>query len=521
MTRPLIRVALRRERVFLPVWLVALIATVLGTASSFASLYDTPASRRALVTGLGDTPATLALYGRIYSDSVGGLVAWRLGGIALVLVALLNVLLVVRHTRADEESGRAELVLSAPVDRRAPLLAALLVAAAANAVLAVVVLLGLLAVGLAASGSAVLVLALALGGFAFAGVGAVAAQVASTARGATGLAGAALGVAYLLRALGDAGPHWMSWLSPLGWCQQVRAFDAQRLWPLALVVAFAAAGVAVAWRIAAARDVGSGLLPERPGPPCGAPSLRGPLALAWRLQRGPLAGWAVSFALAGAAAGSVADSIRRAIGDSPGVRTLLRELGGEKGVVDAYLATTLQVVGILAAVYAVQATLRLRSEETTGRAEPVLATPVSRIRWALSHAGLAAAGCAVILAAAGLAAGVLHALQTGQSSQVGRVLAGALVQLPAAWVPAGLALALFGLAPRASAASWGYLALCLLLGQLGPVLHLDAWLTDLSPFSHVPRLPGGEAGSGPLWMAAVAVALAAAGLAGFRRRDLG
>jgi ABC-2 type transport system permease protein len=519
-TGPLVRVALRRERVFLPVWLAALVLGVLGTASSFSNLYASAASRRSLVSGLGDTPATLALYGRIYSDTVGGLVAWRLGGIALVLVALLNVLIVVRHTRADEESGRAELVLSAPVDRRAPLVAALLVAAAADAVLAVVVLLGLLALGLGAAGSTALVLALALGGFAFAGVAALTAQVTSSARGATGLAGAALGVAYVLRALGDAGPHWMSWLSPLGWCQQVRAFDSQRLWPLALVAAFAAAGVVAAWRIAAARDVGSGLLPDRPGPARGAPSLRGPLALAWRLQRGPLAAWAVSFALLGAAAGSVAESIQRVIGDSPGVGKLLRELGGEKGVVDAYLAGTLQIVAILAALYAVQATLRLRSEETAGRAEPVLATPVSRVRWALGHAGIAAAGCALILAAAGLAAGGLHAVQTGEPSQVSRLLAAALVQLPAALVPAGLALALFGLAPRASAASWGFLALCLLLGQLGPVLHLDAWLTDLSPFSHVPRLPGGELSRGPLWMAVVAAALGTAGLAGLRRRDL-
>src|SRR4051812_7310738 len=132
--RDLVRLALRRDRVFLPAWLGFLAFAVVITGSSYKDIYDTAKSRAEVVHGLGDTPATLALYGRIYSDSLGGLVAWRLLGISVALVGLMSILIVVRHTRADEESGRAELVGAGVVDRRAPLAAALAVAAGADIV---------------------------------------------------------------------------------------------------------------------------------------------------------------------------------------------------------------------------------------------------------------------------------------------------------------------------------------------------------------------------------------------------
>ncbi len=208
------------------------------------------------------------------------------------------------------------------------------------------------------------------------------------------------------------------------------------------------------------------------------------------------------------------------IGDSPDVREALQKLGGQTGLVDAYLAATLQVLALIAAAYAIQATLRLRAEETSGRAEPLLATAVSRTRWALSHASIAFLGTAGLMVAAGLAAGLGHAAQTGDAEQVPRVLAAALLQVPAAWVIAAIALALFGALPRATTAAWGALALCLALGQLGPVVDLPTALIDLSPFAHSPALPGGTTGPAPLTLTLIAAALAAAGLTALTRRDL-
>ena len=511
-TRELIRLALKRDRVFLPVWLAFLAGAVVLTGSSYSSLYATEASRRQVVEGLGSTPATLALYGRIYGDSIGAITAWRVLGLALALVGLMSYLTVMRHTRADEESARAELVGAAVVGRRAPLTAALLVALGANVALTLLVTLGLLAIGFPAAGSFAIGAAMGMGGCVFAAVGAVTAQVAVFARSANALAGAVLGASYLLRAVGDAGPHWLSWLSPLGWSQQVRPFAGDRWWTLLLSLALIVPLLAAAFALLDRRDLGAGVVAPRPGPARG--TLATPLQLAWRLQRGSLAGWAAGFAILGAALGSLAGDIGNVIGDSESVRNALTDLGGRKSLADAYLAAAMAIFGLVAAAYMVQAMLRLRSEETAGHAEALLATAVTRTRWTLSHAAIAAGGTAALLLVAGLAAGIAH-------GQPARVTAAGLVQIPAAWVLGAVGLAAFGLAPRASAAGWAAIALCIFISELGPLLKLGDAVLGISPFSHVPQLPGGAMTAAPLTLSAIALAIGAAGLAGFRRRDVG
>lgn len=323
-------------------------------------------------------------------------------------------------------------------------------------------------------------------------------------------------------AAGEGGLSWLSWLSPIGWAQRVRPFAEERWWVLGLSTAAALVLVAIAYGLVARRDLGAGLLPARLGAARAGAALRSSVGLAWRLQRGALLGWTAGFAVLGASLGLVAQGVGDLLDDNARLRALLAELGGAERIVDAYLASSMAFVGILAAAYAVQATLRLRSEERDRRAEPVLATGVGRTAWTLGHFVFAVVGSAVPLWAAGLAVGLVHGLRTGDiAEQVPRLLAGALVQLPAAWVLAGIALALFGLLPRWTNVSWAVLAAFLVLAQLGQVLGLDERVLDLSPFTHVPKLPGGELRAAPLAALGVAAALASAGLVGFRRRDVG
>lgn len=527
-TRALVRLGLRLDRVRLPVWIAVLAALVLSTASAFAELYPTVESRTLFAVGVGSNPALRAIVGPAFDlSTIGGLTAWRTATLVAVLVAIMNLLTVLRHTRTEEEAGRLELVGSTVVGRRAALTAALAVALSANAVLGIVIAAGLIGLGLPAGGSVALGLVPVAAGLMFAAVAAVAAQLTESARAASGIASTVLGLSFLLRAIGDSagegGPTWLSWLSPIGWMAQTRPFAGERWWVFGLAAAFAVVLIAGAYGLVARRDLGAGLWPSRPGPARAAPGLRSPLALAWRLQRGSLAGWVLGTAVLGAGLGGIAEGVGDLLGDNPQLAQILAALGGEEGIVDAYLASTLRVVGILAAAYAVQATLRLRAEETAGRAEPLLATRVGRVQWAVSHLGLALLGTAVVLLAAGLAAGAVHGLRVGDvGGQVPRLLAAGLVQLPAAAVLAGVALALFGLAPHFTVGAWGALVAVLLVQQLGAILRWDQWVLDLSPFSHVPDLPGGELTAAPLlWLAAAAAALTAAGLLGFRRRDIG
>jgi ABC-2 type transport system permease protein len=521
-TRELVKLALRRDRIMIPVWVYALTATAASTAYSFAHLYDTAQSRLDFAAGIASNASTLALYGPIHDPgTIGGLTAWRLVAIGATLVAVMNVLVVTRHTRADEEAGRLELISAGVVGRNAALAAGVVVAVIASLAVGLGAAIGLIAVGMPAVGSLAFGLAWCTAGLFFAAMGAVAAQLSESTRTANGIGIGAVAVAYVIRAAADLGPPWLSWASPIGWAQQVRPFAGERWWIVAVAVGAAALVAWGAFVLAGRRDLGAGLLPPRPGPARGA--LHGPVALAWRLQRGTLLAWTAGFAIYGVAIGGIADGVTAIVGSSEGTRRILTEMGGEKAIVDAFLATAMGILGLVVAGYAVQAVLRLRVEETALRAEPVLATRVGRIRWACSHVLFAAAGSIAILTAAGLGAGLAHGLRSHDvSGQLPRVLGAAFVQVPATWVLAGVTLALFGLAPRFTAAAWGVLAGCLLLGQLGPVLKLSPWALDLSPFTHVPKLPGSALSAAPLvGLTAVAGLTTAVGLAGFRRRDIG
>jgi ABC-2 type transport system permease protein len=341
---------------------------------------------------------------------------------------------------------------------------------------------------------------------------------------ANGICASVLGVTYVLRAVGDtAGPHgprWASWLSPVGWGQLARPYAGDRWAVLLVFVGFVAVMVAVASALAARRDLGAGLLRERRGRATAAPWLRTSGALAWRLQGGLLAWWMLAFAFLGVVLGSLASSVSSIV-SSQQAHDMITRLGGVRGLTDAFLAAELGIAGVIASAFAVQATMRLRSEETAQRAEPVLATAVGRVTWAASHLVVALVGTAAMLLATGVAAGTVRAVQTGHSSDFWHLVAGALVQLPAVWLLAGITLAAFGLVPQATAAGWAALVVFLLIGELGPLFQLKQWALDLSPFAHIPHLPGGTVSAAPLlWLLAIAALLVVAGLVGFRRRDL-
>lgn len=520
-TRRLLRLALRLDRVRLTVWVLVLALMPLATAAQYKKLYPTPASL-AVVKGVISNASLVALNGPLFRVSLGGLTAWKIMATELILAGLMSLLTVVRHTRTEEETGRLELLGATVVGRYAPLTAALCAAGLANLAIAVLIALGLLGTGLPAAGAVAMGVAVGLTGLVFAAVAAVAAQLTQGARTATAIAAGVLGATYLLRAVGDTGPVALTWLSPIGWAMRMRPYAGERWWVVALGIAVAAGLATVAYALVARRDLDAGLLPQRPGPARAAGWLASPVALAWRLHRGLLLGWVIAMAVSGAVLGGSAHSLTGNLNTNKQLADLLARMGGRKAVVDEYLAAVFGIMGLVVAAYTVQAVLRLRAEESSGRVEPLLATRVGRIRWAASHLVFAVVGTALLLAVAGVAGGLAYGTQIHDvGGQVPRLLGAALVQLPAAWVLAGLGTALLGLAPRASGLSWAALVLCTALLELGALLNLDQRIVDVSPFAHVPKLPGTAFAATPvLWLVAVAVALGAAGLAGLRRRDM-
>ncbi|MPZ80831.1 MAG: anibiotic ABC transporter [Actinophytocola sp.] len=532
-TGVLTRLAVRRDRVRLPIWLVGLAALVGATASGIAGLYTTEADRVANAAVRAGSVVARAFNGAAPGSGVGALTVSEVLVYVAVLAALLNILTVVRHTRQNEELGRAELTGSAAVGRHAGLTSALLVACAADVVLAVLGALSLVVNGLPAAGSFAAGAAVGAVGMAFAAITAVTAQVAATARGATGLAGAVLGLAYLLRATGDAlgetstdgltvTPAWPSWLSPIGWGQQLLPFGANRWWPMALFAAFAALALVAAARLSIHRDVGTGMLPVRRGRTRARSGMLSPLGLAWRLQRGVLFGWLVGIAVTGVAFGGLGDQADELFGSEQSAE-LMRRLGGGGSLVDYYFAGMMSLLGVIVAGYTMQAMLRMRADEVGGPAELMLATAVSRPRCLAAPVLCAVAGTALVLAVLGVSTGLAYGVVVGDvPGAVGDLLETTLAQLAPTLVLAGFVVAVFGLVPRLAAAlSWAAFAVCLVVGQLGSLFGLPRAVISVSPFTHLPNLPADPLTAAPLLiMFAVAAALLTAGFLAFRRRSL-
>ncbi|MGN6792877.1 MAG: ABC transporter permease [Streptosporangiaceae bacterium] len=528
-TGHLSRLAFRRDLAVLLACVFGVAALLAITARDLRVLYPTAASRIAVATRARANPALRFLLGRLNGTSVGAFLAarWAVWGAALAV--LLTIFIVVRHTRADEEAGRLELVGSQAVGRQAPLTAALLAAATANIAIALLSFVWLSGLKLPVSGSAALALSISGCGLVFGGVAAVAAQLAGTARAARGIAIAALGGAFVLRAVGDSGSgvlSRLSWVSPIGWVELIRAYGSagERWWVLTLPLAASAALVASAFLLAAWRDHSAGLLPERPGRTNASGLLRGPFGLAWRLQAPVLAGWLVAFVLGFGALGAGAHGAGSIIGGSGVLKRYLLRVGYQATIADAYLSALMLIAGLAAAVYSTSAVLRLRAEETGNLAEPVLGMATGRTRWAVSHISVALGGACLLLAVAGLSTGLSYGVLTGSvRTQLPDMLGAAAARLPAAIVLPAVAVLLVGLLPwESTALAWTAVAGVWVICVFGPTLQWPNWIVDVSPFTHIPKLPGGSVSPEPLlWLCAAALTTSTAGLIALRRRDLG
>ena len=382
------------------------------------------------------------------------------------------------------------------------------------------------AVGLDAAGSVALGVSWLVVGLSWVGVTAVAAQLTSSTRGTAAWSLGALAVAFLVRAVGDTSAadspaRFLTWLSPLGWGVKVSPFGENRYWVVVLGLALYAALVATAFMLLERRDLGSGVLPSRAGHARSAITTAG--ALTRRLSRGTLIGWVVAYVVLGVVLGSIAGSVETFV-DSPEVADMLRAMGGDAGsITDIYFATELHFAAVGASALAIALVTRMHTEETTGRLESLLATPVRRVAWALGHVALAVVASAAVMVVSTTVAGLVHGADAGDvGGTVARLTGAALSTLPAVWVVLSVAVLLYGAVPRLTGLAWAALIVFLLLGEFGDLLDLPGWLVNLSPFTHLPALPGGTVEWAPrVGLTLLAAVVGAAGLTSLRSRDMG
>jgi ABC-2 type transport system permease protein len=495
-----------------------------ANVSGYRTTYPTLGERIAFARSFGGNASVRIFYGEPFDLlSVGGYTAWRVGGFLAILAGVWGLLAAVRALRGEEDAGRYELILAAPVGRASAYLAALAAIAVGALAMWAALLAGLVAGGLAAGPSAYLALAVIAPVPFFAGVGAVASQLAPARRIALELSVGVLAVALVTRMIADtsSGLAWLRWGTPLGWSEEMRPFTGAR--PLALVPSLLGGGLLLALAGAAAvrRDVGAGLLPARDR---ARPRLRGlssPAALAARRERGSMAAWTAGVAFFALIVGLVSTSVSSA-GISGRLQQELRRLGAVSITTPAgYISFAFLFFVLATSLFCAAQVAAARAEEAEERLETMISLPVSRHRWLGGRLLLALAGAAALAFAAALFAW-LGARAEGAPVPLGRMLEAGANCLPAALLFLGVGSLAYGLVPRASAAvAYGAVVVAFVWELFGGLLGAPGWLLDLSPFRHIGFVPAQSFRAGDAAvMAAIGTAGCAAALWAFRRRDL-
>ncbi|TFC87605.1 polyketide antibiotic transporter [Cryobacterium sp. TmT2-59] len=532
---PLLR--LRRDRLQVPVWIASFGALAFFSGVAVAGNFGALAEREALVRIAVLTPTILMFRGAPQGAAVDALVFFLTFATIALMAAFMSAFLAVRHSRAEEASGRAELVGATPAGRLIPLVATMVHGVGTALAAGAAVALGLLAAGFEAAGSTLFGLAVAGTSVVFLGVGLVCAQIMRTSRGANGLASALIGVAYVLRAAGDAGgapsadglritSAWPSRLSPIGWGQQTQAYTTNNPTPLLLDLAFAALLLGVALVLQAVRDLDSSLIAERPGREHARRTLRGSFGLAWRLQYPAILGWSIAGLFLGVVAGTLGETVVDLVRGNAAFEGILAGMaGGDRGsIIDVFTAALFGLIGILAAAAAMQAMIRMRQEEADGSAELLLSAPLNRVRWLLDYILLGGLALTLVLATAvvGAVLGLAQTTAAQAGDRIRSVAESGLAQVPAALLILLAGALFFAYLPRASIGiGLALLLVAVLIGQFGDLLDLPDWLQALSPFSHTPVVVGtGADWSEGWWMVGIALCLGAAAVIGVRRRDL-
>ena len=492
--------------------------------AGYRTAYPTLADRLQFARSFGANKGIRLFYGEPHAiETVNGYTAWRVGGTLAIAAAVFGLLAAVRASRAEEDAGRTELVLAMPVRRGAASLASGTAVLASAAVLWAAEGAGFVVGGLPVGGAAYLALTTASVIWVCAGIGALASELAPNRRVALELGGAVVGVMFVLRVLADTvgGLGWVRWLTPLGWAEEMRPLTGAH--PLVLLLPACAGAVLIvgAARIAARRDIGTGVLPARDSAEPRLGMLSSPTAQALRSSRGSLTVWIAGVASLAFILGSVSKSISPADVSKSAQREIAKLGSGAITTPTGYLAFVFIFFVLAVSMFMCAQISAARQVEADQQLETMLAMPVSRRRWLAGRLMIALCAAAVISLSAGLASWA-GAQSAGAHVSLPRMLEAGANCLPTAILFLGIAVLAYAVAPRASSMiSYGLVAVAFLWQLTGSLLSVPKWLLDATPFAHVGLIPVQSfRAQAAVVMVAIGAVTAVAAIAWFERRDL-
>jgi ABC-2 type transport system permease protein len=510
----------------------------LGVSKAIVGEFNTPESRAEMVGIIRAVPPILAgMAGKIVDNvgTMGGYLQYKYGTFFPLVLTLWSILALSGTLAAEAQRGSLEFLASTGISRRrialqklaghlVPLSIVLLVTFASIAIagksypvlpgdeisvtsaFAYTVWLGLIAL----AGGA---LAFALGPFVGRG-------------GAAGIAGAVTFAGFILSGYQQAVPALAPFanLTWWGWTYNHTALSGQYDWPSVILVAVVVVVLlAIGVEAFVRRDIGSTSTIPTPHMPAALLGLGGPVGRAAAAGLGAAIWWGLGIGFFGLVLGGSSTAFMDQLRDSPQFMQMLNSLFPDIDYASAggFLQLLFIEFGILlAGLAAATFVSSWASDETSGRLEMVLATPLSRRRWALSGAGGMLVDVAVFTALTVLGVGLGVG---GSGSDLATPLAGSLIVGVYAIALVGIGMAVGGLLRTgwAAPAVVIFIVATWFVQLLGPLLRLPDFVTNLALTSHFGQpMVGVWDPAGVLAALAIGLAGAALGSWGFARRDL-
>lgn len=525
-TGSLLRFMVRRDRIRTSAWVLGIGVLAVYFAHAVQVVAETQEELNSLVVMFVD-PVGRMMTGPGFGMDAPTYERFFAGGYVLylyILVAMMSVFTVIRHTRVEEQTGRAELIRANVVGRHATLTAALTITTLANIIAAVLVWLAAVSADFDMEGSLLVAAGCLVTGLFFSGAAAVSAQLSESSRGAAGIAGGLIGLAYIIRMGGDGaeiGGSTLSWFSPLAWPQQTAPYVDDRWWPLLLSLGFATVLVGLGYWLSTKRDVGASLLPPRLGRPTARPWLGTPMGLAFRTLKGNLRGWGIALLATSLLFGSFAQTM---VDAADGLPEEVAQVFGAENMMLGFLTFMVLFMAVFLAAAGVSSIQQMRSEEIRARAEYALSVPISRTTWLGSHLIVILAGLLLnlVLVGLGMGLGAMASLEEDGGQYVGDLLLASVAQAPAVLAVVGIVTALFGWLPKAaSAVGWVIIGFGAVMTTFGGLLDLPEALQSLDIFGHLAQYPVEDISWAPvLMLSGIGLIGIALGLTGWSHREV-
>ncbi len=519
------RFILRRDRIRIPVWIISIVIFTVMIAAILPDLYTTSGEREIMAETMKN-PAITAMLGPGYgldNYTDGAMMAHFMLVFTALAAGIMGILLTIRHTREDEEEGRAEMIRSLPVGPLSPLTATMLIIILANIIMALLTGFGLYSLGFESmdlNGSLLYGASLGAIGILFAAITGLFAQLSSNTRSTVGYSFTFLILSYIVRGIGDVGYEVLSLISPLGLILRTEVYVNNYWWPVFASLGISLLVFVISLYLNSIRDLDAGFISAKPGRSNASNLLSSPLGLALRLQKTSIIAWTVGMLVLGASYGSILGDLEGFIDSSGILQQMLPESAGYN-MTERFVAMLMTILSILGAIPVLMYILKLKSEEKSARTEHLLSRAVSRNSIIGSYTLVAIISAPIIqlMSILGLWSAAIFVMDDIFSFEI--LLKAGLVHLPAMWIMVGIAVLLIGFVPRLASLTWAYLGYSFFVVYLGDMLQLPDWMNYLSPFGHIPQVPMEDINMVTiLGLTLIAMVLMGLGFAGYNRRDI-